>query len=301
MSFVPHIATAPPTPSSSLAHLSLSEHSQSNPIDLTLDDDDDEDDSAPGVGNWTNHVQSERDLKRRRIDSIYPNPGLSWLQPPPLGSLGSVYPGQTPDMRLGIFEARSTPPTHSQELASHIPPFVGSSHSSPMHQPPAASPPIMAPSPFVTAAKAQHESKQVIDLTTSPSPPPESSLPSQSRGVENLPPRTPVCIGQLQAKALILYPVSYLRSQAQVQGQEEWADVRLHADNEPTKSTTIHISTPYGAACSSESPSEESFALVEASAAKHLGPMLFKGLIRLEGKIKRGSPNVIFPPMNQGF
>ena len=136
---------------------------------------------------------------------------------------------------------------------------------------------------------------QVIDLTDgSPSPEPQvRSLPP------DLPPKTPVCIGQLPATALILYPVKYLNpgGEQELGSEKEWAPVRLSYERNPSKTSgqdTIHIRTPTSRGTLGESLGGETFAVVEQKIASAVGPMLGKGLIRLEAKVRKGLPNVSF-------
>jgi len=136
---------------------------------------------------------------------------------------------------------------------------------------------------------------QIIDLTgRSPSPEP------QIRGLPlDLPPRTPVCIGQLPATALVLYPINYLNpgGEQPVGSEKEWAPVRLNHEHNPSKPSaqdTIHIRTPTSRGTLGESLGGETFAVVEQKIANIVGPMLGKGLIRLEAKVRKGMPSVGF-------
>jgi len=134
---------------------------------------------------------------------------------------------------------------------------------------------------------------QVIDLTgCSPSPEPQvRNLPP------DLPPKTPMCIGQLAATALVLYPVNYLNpgGEQPVGIEKEWAPVRLNYEHNLSKSSgqdTIHIRTPTSRGTLGESLGGETFGVVEQKVASTVGPMLGKGLIRLEAKVRKGLPNV---------
>ena len=136
---------------------------------------------------------------------------------------------------------------------------------------------------------------QVIDLTScSPSPEPQiRNLPP------DLPPKAPVCIGQLPATALVLYPINYLNpgGEQPVGSEKEWAPVRLNYEHNPSKSSgqdTIHIRTPTSRGTLGESLGGETFGVVEQKVASTVGPMLGKGLIRLEAKVRKGMPNVSF-------
>ena len=140
---------------------------------------------------------------------------------------------------------------------------------------------------------AEPSHRQVIDLTGgSPSPEPQVlSLPP------DLPPKTPVCIGQLAATALVLYPVNYLNpgGEQPLGSEKEWASVRLNYEHNPSKISghdTIHIRTPTSKGTLGEPLGGETFGVVEQKIASIVGPMLGKGLIRLEGKVRKGMPNV---------
>lgn len=111
----------------------------------------------------------------------------------------------------------------------------------------------------------------------------------------DLPPKTPVCIGQLAVTALVLYPIPYLGSQEPRLDDTDWATVQLRYEHNPNKiggSETIHIITPRVRAPNGEAIQGEAFGVVEQKVATALGTMLGKGLIRLDGKIRRGMPHV---------
>ncbi|KAM6498452.1 SNF2 family N-terminal domain containing protein [Amanita muscaria] len=125
----------------------------------------------------------------------------------------------------------------------------------------------------------------VIDLTRSPSPPPlPPSLPPE------LPAKTPFCIGQLTVTALVLYPLSYIIQSPAF--PDEWGPVRLQHEHNPTKpgnTETIHIISPNVRVPSGDILPGEVFGVVEQKVATALGPMMGKGLIRLEAKVQRGN------------
>ncbi|KAK2461626.1 hypothetical protein APHAL10511_006089 [Amanita phalloides] len=129
-------------------------------------------------------------------------------------------------------------------------------------------------------------SPNVIDLTRSPSPPPQ------------LPPKTPFCIGQLTVTALVLYPLPYL-----VHGPafpDNWAPVRLQHEHNPGQSggsETIHIISPSVRVPNGELMQGDLFGVVEQKVAIALGPMMGKGLIRLEAKVQRGGVNSPILPL----
>jgi len=149
---------------------------------------------------------------------------------------------------------------------------------------------------------AEPASHQVIDLTRcSPSPEPQvRSLPP------DLPPKAPVCIGQLPSTALVLYPVNYLNpgGEQPVGSEKEWAPVRLNYEHNPSKTSgedTIHIRTPTSRGTLGEQLGGENFGVVEQKVASIVGPMLGKGLIRLEAKVRKGLPNVSFDKRSSDF
>ncbi|KAI0830531.1 SNF2 family N-terminal domain-containing protein [Trametes gibbosa] len=150
------------------------------------------------------------------------------------------------------------------------------------------------------------DARQVIDLTDSPSPPPSrasqsqpqpqfySSQPPQSNQGNlpmDLPPKTPVCIGVLPATALVLYPIAYTVPIDPNGLEVEWAPVRLqyeHLENKPKgASENINVRPPSVKTSTGEVIPGEVFAVVEQKVATPLGPMLGKGLIRLDAKIRR--------------
>ncbi|KAI0652068.1 SNF2 family N-terminal domain-containing protein [Trametes meyenii] len=157
----------------------------------------------------------------------------------------------------------------------------------------------------------QSATRHIIDLTDSPSPPPSrASLsqvqpqPSHSQQMPptfgnlpmDLPPKTPVCIGVLPATALVLYPIPYLVPQNPNAFDLEWAPVRLQyeqVENQPGgPSETINVRPPSCKSPTGEVIPGETFAVVEQKVATPLGPMLGKGLIRLDAKIRRGNRNL---------
>lgn len=158
-----------------------------------------------------------------------------------------------------------------------------------------STPPMQPTSQPLNSAQnpAEPTPHQIIDLTGgSPSPEPQvRNLPP------DLPPKTPVCIGQLQATALVLYPVNYLNpgGEQPLGSEREWVTVRLSYERNPSKASgqdTIHIRTPTSRGTLGESLGGETFGAVEQKIASSVGPMLGKGLIRLEAKVRKSVPNV---------
>ncbi|KAF8167732.1 SNF2 family DNA-dependent ATPase [Crassisporium funariophilum] len=291
-------------------------YSQPNHIDLTLDDDDD--------GANDRYIEP-RFAKRARTE-----PSATVPYPPFTSSSSSTStmtsstipfmprPPKSPLSRPSMFA-----PTSSQSPSSHFSTFAPAPHQ-PMYRPPFAgppphsaptqnsfslSPPSRSPSTSQLSPSQQstHHSfpshsqdRQVIDLTGSPSPPPGSH---SMQGPPNmlpldLPPKTPVCIGQLTVTALVLYPVPYLLPQNP--GEAEYAYVRLqyeHHPNKPNAKETIHIRAPHSRGPNGESISGEGFGVVEQKVADSLGPMLGKGLIRLDAKIRKGPATLPILPL----
>jgi hypothetical protein len=245
----------------SFSHLSLSSYNQSNPIDLTQEDD--------------SSYNSPRLHKRIRIDdsNAWSNVNHNYhnQMPPP-----NFYPHPAPSH----FAIPNPAPTMFRPAFNPQPQQLF-----PHRQPPQQ--------PIISSPYPAHPGRgPVIDLTGSPSPPPHlisRPLP------DDLPQKTPVCIGQLQVTALVLYPVEFLRPKESLTGETEWASVRLqyeHNPNNPEKQETIHIKTPGTRVPGSDNIEGENFAVVEQKVATFLGPMLGKGLIRLDAKVRKGLPNV---------
>jgi hypothetical protein len=78
----------------------------------------------------------------------------------------------------------------------------------------------------------------------------------------------------------------------QSSGVPEWVPVRLQYEHDPNKNAgreTIHIKTPTGRGINGESITGDRFGMIEQKVADSVGPMLARGLIRLESKIQKGS------------
>jgi SWI/SNF-related matrix-associated actin-dependent regulator of chromatin subfamily A3 len=260
---------------------SISPYSQSNHIDLTLDDDDNDDNK---------HYIAPRFVKRPRIDSQDHVPFQALNSSfSSMTTTTSPYPSITPSDNNFKFA-----PMLNQ--SAYRPPFVRSAPQVPTRTSPIATSFQLPPSQRTQAPSApQPSNRQVIDLTGSPSPPPPSIAvrPLPSMLPPDLPPKTPVCIGELTVTALVLYPVPYLVSQHP--GENEWVTVRLQYEyqaQKPKNKETIHIKSPHTRGPNGENISGENFGVVEQKVADSLGPMLGKGLIRLDAKIRKGPPNV---------
>jgi SWI/SNF-related matrix-associated actin-dependent regulator of chromatin subfamily A3 len=179
---------------------------------------------------------------------------------------------------------------------------------------------ISVPVPATSTPSNLHSSPgqtshNVIDLTSSPSPPPAPlplppSLPQQPQfpsaqhtTLESALPKTPVCIGLLEVTALIVYPSAYLDiSPSEPSGSEPvWGPVRLQyerSSHNPGNEDTVSIRTPNMNTPHGEIHPGENFAVIERRVASVLGPMLGKGLIRVDSRIRRGGRHVrsiLFP------
>ncbi|KAF7306764.1 SNF2 family DNA-dependent ATPase [Mycena indigotica] len=159
------------------------------------------------------------------------------------------------------------------------------------YRPPFASqvrPSFQAPAPTMNGSTSR-----IIDLTSSPSPPPPNLLQPPPLNPQ-LAPKTPVCIGQITIHALVLYPIPYITQSNPP--TEEWVPARLEYEHLAGKSQaeTIHIKIPSGRPSNGES---ETFGMVEQKVATAIGPMLGKGLIRLDVKIRKGSSGLPILPM----
>ena len=305
----------------------LPPHSQNNPIDLTLDDSDNEGLNAcdrklkrtcPNSRNFNAACDaSSAPVPQTRPpyhSGLSPAMSSSSLQPDNRPQSAAAYPPQFYPPQM----IRHTGSTPSLPLPP-LPAFHGPSNSAaffhapqpnalppralmaPTHSP-SPMPPPPHPHPMAMTARPIHDgSRQIIDLTSSPSPPPSAqhASPSLPQGglPSDLPPKTPVCIGQLPSTALVLYPIGYLLPQPGPNSLEmEWAPIRLsyehNAQGKPGCTETIHIRTPNSSTRAGEVIPGDNFAVVEQKAANVLGPMLGKGLIRLDGRVRRGQPNV---------
>lgn len=300
-------------------------HSKANPIDLTLEDDSDY--SMRCDRKSKRHCTSSRaflaandvsqNLNHLRIEPHHS--GLS-----PAMSSSSLQPERPPSTHQNpLLCSPMTLPVPQPMNPVLRPAFTGPSNSSAFfpRSPSQPSPSSLAvPKPqlgsrlyqaqscsaprgsYPPQSYPQGPSRQVIDLTNSPSPPPmshSSSQPPQQTQPplpHDLPPKTPVCIGQLTVTALVLYPINYLQPQCTSGPPDaDWAPVRMNYEHNaarPDNSETIHIRTPNLTNAEGESVPGESFGVVEQKVATYLGPMLGKGLIRLDGKVRRGPPNV---------
>lgn len=307
----PSSATAAPHELFRHSSQPIASSSRSNPIDLTLDDEDrtlyQPEDRLPKrqCNSSRSFNASCESILDERVRSQPQSSGLT----PVMSASAILPPIAQPSIPQIANQWQHCSPFRGPEppMPSSIrpPPFTGPSSSTaffPDRTRPETTqrPPIAAPLPSRRGLENSNgPSRQVIDLTSSPSPPPSAlRFPQAQQGnlPPDLPPKTPVCIGQLAVTALVLYPIPYLLAQEHI--DSEWAPVRLTYEHTPHKaagSETIHIKTPSIKSPSGEVAQGENFAFVEQKAATYLGPMLGKGLIRLDAKIRRGMPNVSTP------
>ncbi|KAG6830298.1 hypothetical protein H0H92_001376 [Tricholoma furcatifolium] len=270
---------------SSSSTVSTSSFSQPAHIDLTQDEEDAND-----------HYASEHFAKRARMDPSV----LRYDHRSGPSIFVSRSDGSSP--RLPSFhQTRQTSASDipgPSTLSQYRPAFAGpSSFFVPHHfqaQLPPMNPPNIPPSFSHTPSIPAPPNRQVIDLTGSPSPPPQSQ--PQYRPPHNvsstlppdLPPKTPVCIGQLMVTALVLYPVPFLRQQ-DPSSDSEWASVRLHYEHNANKpeglDSTVNIKVPNTRGPNGEQISGETFGVVEQKVATSIGPMLGKGLIRVDARL----------------
>jgi SWI/SNF-related matrix-associated actin-dependent regulator of chromatin subfamily A3 len=297
-----------------------------SPIDLTLEDDGQGSIANAAYSRFESAPLSSRPLSRARVrptlkkttsfgspNSVSERMASMVLQSPQPSQIFQPHPSVMYHAGIIPFDHSHTPPDpYRPPFATnnlHPLPFMNGPYPPPLpqhqhfqqpHLDPNGSPglppvqPTLQPLdlPQNPAEPAPH---QVIDLTGgSPSPEPQvRNLPP------DLPPKTPVCIGQLAATALVVYPVSYLNpgSDQTVGSEKEWAPVRLHYEHNPSKPTaqdTIHIRTPSSRGPLGEPLGGEPFGVVEQKVASTVGPMLGKGLIRLEAKVRKRVQSVSF-------
>ncbi|KAH8119928.1 SNF2 family N-terminal domain-containing protein [Phellopilus nigrolimitatus] len=349
------MATHSPTPSTSSAARfyaqPLASYSRTSPIDLTLDDDPHEQPrqiKRPRLNSDSDQL-SLSNSSTPSISTPPPSMSHSHLAPPKLPadfaihSTPTVYPLQSLQSH-GAYRPHFTGPSNSsaffpnrnvQTAYARSPSMTGPDPDltnvpqQPQQQQPRQQQLQRQQSQQQQAQQQQSQQqqaqqqqallqppmRQIIDLTSSPSPPPPTlhtpQLPQEAQrqltpGTLDVPPKTPVCIGQLTVTALVLYPVSYLQPQGAITGHAneaaDWASVRLQHDStikqrNPNADETIHIKTPPTRIATGETLAGENFGVVEQKVATVLGPMLGKGLIRLDAKVRRGVPNLPILPL----
>lgn len=258
------------------------------------------------------HLRRDMTLPNRdRLDSFQslslsgprPSPPSPFFQPLSQSQISPLSsPSTSPSRRrspIPVVPAAFQHPQTTAPASSHHPSMVSLAGTSFPSNPP--------PSPG-------QSSPNVIDLTSSPSPspvpapahppllppslPPPQQFPSiQHTTLESALPKTPVCIGRLDVTALIVYPSPYLDiSPSEPSGSEPvWGPVRVLYERKPHNvgsEDTISIRTPNKRSPNGEIHPGESFAVVEQRVASVLGPMLGKGLIRVDSRIRRGNRHV---------
>jgi hypothetical protein len=266
--------------------------SASNPIDLTSEDDDERGGGLfgpPRPPSLLHHAAPANMASGAMMD-----PFLNFV-PASLGQPRAENASPSPSFSQAPSLMQTYPRSH------HSPAFGRSmsGYGPSTHAVVGALPPTTA---YRASGTASGSGSQIIDLTSTPSPPvtprassvPAAALPPALPA--DLPPKTPVCIGQLQCNALVVYPINYLQCSAGSEGAGEtvdWACVRAHYEHEaPKQQETIHLRSPNWRTPAGEQMQGENFAVMEQRVATVLGPMLGKGLIRLEVRIRRGLPNV---------
>ncbi|THV06005.1 hypothetical protein K435DRAFT_711955 [Dendrothele bispora CBS 962.96] len=256
-----------PTPSLSTLVLTPHIHDHSNPIDLTGDDDDD-------VPN-----------KRVRLDD--PPADFALHHHP-------AYASKYIDRQNSITNPSPLTNIHPE---TYRPPFAGPSNSAaffPNRNPP-LKPHFPLPSRMPTPPSSNSSSRSVIDLTGSPSPPPQTFYPRSDSLPPDLPQRTPVCVGELTVTALILYPVPYIAS---LPGSTvtEFCTVKLQYEkNANDNMEEIHVKIPV--LQDGRIVAGDSVAVVERRVTSHLGGMLARGLIKIDAKIQKGPPTIPMLPL----
>lgn len=273
------------------------------PIDLTADDDDDDLVELPPA-------------KRQRVTANVPplhlgglggrNTHLRTFSKAPPSSLPMPIPRSNSWQSTSPFQNRawSSQPNPLQ----HIPVLNGN----PMHyqsgqtrgsltpQPQYASQPprLTAPPQVTTQALAQNPyiSQQVNNVTWQKQPETidltrESTPLLTLSSIEHLEANAPVLLGQLNVTALVLYPNPYLS--AQRGGIDDWAPIRIAIDptaKPPTDALTLHIPPKVKGA---NPTAQDSFGVIGRQAGPTLAPLLSRGVVKLEPRIKRStSPNV---------
>lgn len=214
--------------------------------------------------------------------------GLKWEAPAPLLSPSSSRQ-QTWSTENSNAGGTPTPPSN--------PSLRGLPHLPLLHPAPIGLPPPMVARTSSLPAQGPIKQHPIIDLTSSPSPPPmeQHALPITLAPAPpcNLPPdlpaKTPVCIGQLTCTALVLYPIDYVCPHANEDAG--WVPVRYLYEHNPTKPIgtreTIHIKAPDCKLPTGELQPGEKFAVFEQRVATIIGPMLGKGLIRVDAKVRK--------------
>ncbi|KAF9502489.1 hypothetical protein BDN71DRAFT_1438114 [Pleurotus eryngii] len=286
----------------SLSKLSLSSDSgssQANHIDLTLDDDDAYHDPY-GQKRYAKRPRIERTDSMQSSAMSFPPANNFRSSPTNHGGFASSnahsgYAAEPNGNRVAQSSSHISPngspfyqPYTPMSATATVSPFYAAQQRQEVHNPVRNSmsmpaiPSALSPRPLAPAVS----DPQVIDLTNSPSPPPSHPLHANTPLPDDLSPKTPVCIGQVHANALVLSPIAYVIAP---NGQEnEWASVRLRYEPpSPDKKETIQIRTLDVKAANGELLPGEMFGVVEQKATCVVGPMLYKGLIRIEAQVRK--------------
>ena len=269
------------------------------PIDLTADDDDDPVELPPA--------------KRQRLGPSVPPlhlGGLGGLNSQ-LRMLAKAPPSSLPMPVLRANGWQPTSPFQNRAWSSqpnplqHMPVSNGNHmhyqssqtrSSLPPHAQYASQPPRLTALPQVTAqnlVQNPYLSQQVNNVMW-PKQPETIDLTRESTplsSIEHLEANAPVLIGQLNVTALVLYPNPYLSSQRGA--MDEWAPIRIAIDpnaKPPTDALTLHIPPKVKGA---NPTAQDSFGVLGRQAGPTLAPLLSRGVVKLEPRIKRStSPNV---------
>lgn len=272
------------------------------PIDLTADDDDDPVELPPAkrqrlghhvpplhlgdLGGLNNQI---RVLARAPPSSLpTPVPRLNGWQSPSLFQNRGWLSQPNLHQHMPVLNGN---PVHYQNVQTR-----GSLPPQSQHAP---LPPRLTALPQITAqtlAQNPYIAQQVnnvmwpkqpetIDLTR------ESSPLLTLSNIEHLEANAPVLIGQLNVTALVLYPNPYLSTPRG--SNDEWAPIRIAIDpnaKPPDDALTLHI--PPKAKGANPTP-QDSFGVIGRQAGPTLAPLLSRGVVKLEPRIKRStSPNV---------
>jgi len=271
------------------------------PIDLTADDDDDPVELPPakrqrvapnvpplhlgGLGGLNNHIISLANAPPSSLPMHIPRPN-GWQSSPPFQNRAWA----SQPNALQHMPVLNRHPIHYQSSQTR---------GSPPQSQYASQPPRLTALPQVTTQTLAHnpyiaqqinnvlwpKQPETIDLTHESTP----SLTLSS--IEHLEANAPVLIGQLNVTALVLYPNPYLS--AQRGGIEEWAPIRIAIDpnaKPPTDALTLHIPPK---AKGANPTAQDSFGVIGRQAGPTLAPLLSRGVVKLEPRIKRStSPNV---------
>ncbi|KAK1228657.1 hypothetical protein PQX77_008251 [Marasmius sp. AFHP31] len=201
------------------------------------------------------------------------------------------HPQQRHDSFINMYPPPTSPSIFTPNQHPYHPPFAGPSTSSAFF-PERQLAPRLPPPPSPSPRSSVDSNSKVIDLTGSPSPPPQARMHHPGPpSFEDLSPRHAVCIGQLHAQALVLYPHFYVLTDDPM--VEEWVPVKMQHDHDPNKvpPDTIHLKSLPTRTPAGETLQSETFGFVDHKTARHLVALLARGVIRAEAKVRKGSPS----------